>query len=72
MDNRYENIVPPVKEGDELDVKVINVSTKGDGVAKHKGFIIFVPDTQIDDQVKILIKKVMPKFAVSEVTERYE
>ncbi|MDM7912599.1 MAG: TRAM domain-containing protein, partial [Methanotrichaceae archaeon] len=35
----------------------------GDGIARVEGFVIFVPETQVGDQVKIQIDKVMRRFA---------
>ena len=34
----------PVNVGDEIDVKIEAVGEKGDGVAKVKGFVLFVPN----------------------------
>lgn len=36
------NNVPPVNKGDILDLKIESLGTKGDGLAKVKGFAIFV------------------------------
>ena len=32
----------PVKVGDEVEVDVISVASKGDGIAKKDGFVIFI------------------------------
>ena len=45
----------PVKEGEELEVEIIEVGSKGDGIAKVKNFIIFVPGTKKGDRVKVRI-----------------
>ena len=57
----------PVKVGDEIDVKVEAVGEKGDGIAKVKGFVIFVPNTKQGDEVKVRITKVLRKVAFAEV-----
>ncbi len=57
----------PVKVGEELDVKVEAVGEKGDGIAKVKGFVIFVPNTKQGDEVKVRITKVLRKVAFAEV-----
>ena len=57
---------PPVKPGDELDVRIESVGEKGDGVAKKLGFVIFVPKAQKDQEVHIKITKVLTSVAFSE------
>ncbi len=57
----------PVKVGDEINVKIESVGEKGDGVAKVKGFVIFVPNTQEGDEVKIKITRVLRKVGFGEV-----
>ncbi|MFP4424103.1 MAG: TRAM domain-containing protein [Candidatus Woesearchaeota archaeon] len=56
----------PVLEGQTLNVEVEAVGEKGDGICKRKGFVIFVPDTQKGDKVKIRINKVLRKMAFAE------
>ena len=50
------------KVDDEFDVTIESVGQKGDGVAKHNGFIIFIPETEKGETVRIRITKVLPKF----------
>lgn len=57
----------PVKAGDELEVEIISKGSKGDGVAKHEGFIIFVPGTDVGDKVKVRITKVLASMSFAEV-----
>ncbi len=57
----------PVKVGEELDVNIEAVGEKGDGVAKKKGFVIFIPGVQQGDNVRIRITKVFRKMAFAEV-----
>ncbi|MFP3240276.1 MAG: TRAM domain-containing protein [Caldivirga sp.] len=56
-----------MKVGDVVDVEVTEVSKRGDGVAKIRGFIIFVPNTKPGDKVKVKITRVGPSFAVAEL-----
>ena len=58
---------PPVNVGDELDVKIEAVGEKGDGIAKKDGFVLFVPNTQQGQQVKIKVTKVLRKVGFAEV-----
>jgi predicted RNA-binding protein with TRAM domain len=54
----------PVEAGKEYDVKIEDIAREGDGIARIEGFVIFVPETQVGDQVKIQIDKVMRRFAI--------
>lgn len=57
----------PVKVGDELDVTIEAVGEKGDGIAKIRGFVIFIPNVSEGDQVKIRVTKVFRKVGFAEV-----
>ncbi len=54
----------PVEVGKEYDVKIEDIAREGDGIARIEGFVIFVAETQVGDQVKIQIDKVMRRFAI--------
>ena len=58
---------PPVKVGDELDVKIEAVGEKGDGIAKKDGFVLFVPGAKQGDEVKIRVTRVLQKVGFAEV-----
>ena len=55
--NKGQNAAP-VKAGDELDVRIDGVGGKGDGIARHKGFVLFVPGTQKGEVCRIRVTKV--------------
>ncbi len=57
----------PVKVGEEIDVRIEAVGEKGDGIAKKKGFILFVPNANEGDEVRIRITKVLSKVGFAEV-----
>ena len=57
----------PVNVGDELDLTIEAVGEKGDGIAKVKGFVIFVPGTKQGEIVKVKINKVLRKVGFGEV-----
>ena len=57
----------PVRQGEEINVKIEAVGEKGDGIAKVKGFVIFVPNTKQGDEVKVKVSKVLKKVAFAEV-----
>lgn len=60
----------PVREGDEIDVKIEAIGDKGDGIAKKDGFVLVVPGTQLNDEVKIRITKVLRKVGFAEVVSQ--
>src|SRR3972149_8792601 len=59
--------VPPVKVGDELDVRIEAVGEKGDGVAKKNGFVLFVPNVKEGDEVRIRVTRVLRKVGFAEM-----
>lgn len=56
----------PVKEGDEIDVKIEAIGEKGDGIAKKDGFVIFIPGVSEGESVRIRVGKVLRKMAFGE------
>ena len=56
----------PVKEGEELDVKIEAVGEKGDGIAKKNGFVLFVPGVNEGDEVRIKVTRVLKKVGFAE------
>ncbi len=64
--------VPPVQTGEVYTVSIDAVGGKGDGIAKVKGFVVFVPGVQKGDYVKIRITKVLPKVGFAELLEKTE
>jgi predicted RNA-binding protein with TRAM domain len=66
------NNMAPVSEGEELDVKIEAIGEKGDGIAKKNGFVLVVPGTQINDEVRIKVTKVLRKVGFAEVVGKAE
>ncbi|MFH1623413.1 MAG: TRAM domain-containing protein [Candidatus Aenigmatarchaeota archaeon] len=63
----YERELPkPIKAGDELDVEIEEVGTKGDGIARVKNFVVFVAGAKKGEKIRIRIKDVMSRFATAE------
>ena len=60
---------PPVMEGEIYDVKVEDVGREGDGIARIKGFVIFIPGTKVGDELKVRIKSVKRRVAFAEKVE---
>ncbi|QLC49908.1 TRAM domain-containing protein [Methanolobus zinderi] len=57
----------PVEAGETYDVTIEDIAREGDGIARVSGFVIFVPNTQVGDEVTIKVNKVMRKFAFGEL-----
>jgi len=57
----------PVKVGEKYDVKIEDTARQGDGIARISGLVVFVPNTKINDSVKVEIKEIKRNCAVAEV-----
>jgi len=62
----------PVRIGETYDVSINAVGEKGDGIARVRGFVLFVPKVQKGDYVKIKVTKVLPKVGFAEVVEKLD
>jgi predicted RNA-binding protein with TRAM domain len=56
----------PVKENQELEVVIDDIGSRGDGIAKMQGFMIFVHNGKMGERVRVKILSVADKFAVAE------
>lgn len=56
----------PVNKGEEYDVEIKEVGSKGDGIARIKNFVVFVPGSKKGDKLKIRITDVRGRFAIGE------
>ena len=57
----------PVETGKEYNVQITETSRKGDGIARIKGFVIFVKGAQIGQDVKAKVISVGETFAKAEI-----
>jgi len=55
--------------GEELEVAITDLSPKGEGIAKNQGFVIYVADTKLGDQVKIKITRLTNTAANEQVVK---
>lgn len=60
---------PPVQVGETYEVTIEAIGSRGDGITKIQGFVIFVPGTKVGEHLKIKIDKVLGRFAVASVEE---
>ena len=66
---REESPSVPVEEGEVYDVTIQDLARQGDGIARIEGFVVFVPNTSVGDEVQIKVERVLPKFAFATVVE---
>ena len=62
-------LTAPVEPGDEVEVTIEGVGSKGDGIAKVEGFTVFVPGTEEGETVTVRVGDVKPRFAFAQVVE---
>jgi predicted RNA-binding protein with TRAM domain len=67
----YKNLdrSSPVEVGETYEVTIEDIAKEGDGIARVKGFVIFVPNTVVGEDVSIKISKIMRNFAFAEKVE---
>jgi predicted RNA-binding protein with TRAM domain len=57
----------PVEIGKEYDVEIQETSRRGEGIARIKGLVVFVPNTKTGDKVKIRVTRISRRFCEAEV-----
>ncbi len=54
---------PSIHVGEDFDVKIEEIGHNGDGVVKIEGYTVFVKNTEVGEEVKIKINKVLRTIA---------
>jgi predicted RNA-binding protein with TRAM domain len=57
----------PVELGEELEVEIIELSQKEEGIAKVQGLVVYVPNSKPGNHVKIKIMHIDGKTAKAEI-----
>jgi len=57
----------PVELGKEYDVEIQETSRRGEGIARIKGLVCFIPNAKPGEHVRIKITRISRKFAEAEV-----
>ncbi|MEE9150292.1 MAG: TRAM domain-containing protein [Thermoplasmata archaeon] len=57
---------PPVIEGKTYSVKIESIGREGDGIAKIEGFVVFIPKTEVGEELDVRINKVTRRVAFGE------
>jgi predicted RNA-binding protein with TRAM domain len=56
----------PVDVGQEIDVIIDDIGSRGDGITRIQGFLVFVPQTKVGERLKVKIVSIGRKFAIAE------
>ena len=56
----------PVSEGQEMEVVIDDIGSRGDGIVRIQGFLIFVSQAKMGERLKVKIVRVGTKFAIAE------
>lgn len=65
-DDSRSDVPKPIKVGEEYDVEISEVGSKGDGIARIKNFVVFVNGAKQGEKIKIKITEVRNRFAIGE------
>lgn len=64
---------PPVEEGEQRTVDIEDIGEQGDGVARvERGYVVIVPDTEMNERVTIEIEDVNENVGFGEVIKRHD
>ncbi len=55
----------PVEVGKEYEVDITEISRQGDGIARVQGFVIFVKNGKVKQNVKVKVEQVGSRFATA-------
>ena len=61
--NRGSPTTKPVEVGKEYEVDITEISGKGDGIARVKGFIVFVQNGKVGSNIKVKVTQVGDRSA---------
>ncbi|MGZ4850893.1 MAG: TRAM domain-containing protein [Candidatus Bathyarchaeia archaeon] len=65
--NRGKGIDYPFDLDEEFEVDVIDMSPNGEGIAKIKGFPIFISNAKLNEHLKIKITNIMSGCADAQI-----
>ena len=68
--DRGFNRQPKIVVGKEYEVDVTEISRQGDGIARVQGFVVFVKNGKVKQNVKVKVEQVGNRFATATVVEQ--
>ena len=63
--NRGSTAPKPVEVGKKYEVDITEISRQGDGIARVQGFVIFVKNGKVKQNVKVKVELVGNRFATA-------
>lgn len=60
---------PPVKEGEEYNLTVESEGSKGDGITRINGYVIFIPQGIVEKKYRVRITKASERFGFAKILE---
>jgi 23S rRNA (uridine2552-2'-O)-methyltransferase len=63
------HLTAPVREGDTLEVDIVDEGSEGDGIAKVDRFTLFVSGAETGDTLTVRVDEVKPRFAFAQPVE---
>jgi predicted RNA-binding protein with TRAM domain len=60
--NRGSPSPKPVEVGKEYEVDITEISRQGDGVARIQGFVVFVENGKVGNNIKVKVTQVGDRF----------
>lgn len=71
-DRNVDQQGPPVSVGEQRVVEIDEIGDQGDGLTRvERGFVVIVPETEVDERVRIRIRHVRETVAFADVVERF-
>src|SRR3954451_13655598 len=67
--NRGPPAPKPVEVGKEYEVDITETSRQGDGIARVQGFVVFVKNGKVKQNVKVKVEQVGNRFAIATLVE---
>ena len=61
--SRRQPLPKPVEVGEEYDVDIQELSRRGEGIARIKGLVTFIPNTKPGDHLKVRITRIGRRYA---------
>jgi len=62
-------LTAPVREGDTVEVEIVDIGSEGDGIAKVDGFTLFVSGVEEGDTLEVRVDDVKPNFGFAQPAE---
>jgi predicted RNA-binding protein with TRAM domain len=66
--NRGSPSPKPVEAGKEYEVDITEISRQGDGVARIQGFVVFVQNRKVGNNIKVKVTQVGDRSAKATIS----